>query len=199
MLPHEAAVAPAELTDLLGRRWASLPAFCAAWEAKAGPMIDPDRPNRSYLPPRPDCASKGPLLPSFTPSSGVAALTSLAVHAADETEDRFAIETDAGVYVPNIEPLERRPYNDPGCFGGNNVHVLSASASGSGVVIELEDTWGNTHGFQAEDGGLSFTTEDDIQRIRLDCAPAALGWACTRKTLSRVCHAMDKPVPCDSL
>jgi hypothetical protein len=198
MLPHEAAVEAREMVDLLGRRWNSLKEFCVAWDAKVGPMIDPDRRNRSYMPPRPDCTSKGQLLPDFVPALGVAALTSIALHTEDDTEDRFAIETDAGVYVPNVEPLERHPYNDPGCFGGNDVKIRSATVGGPGVVIELEDSWGNTHGFQAEDGSVSFTSEDDIQRIRLDCAPAPQGWTCTRKVLSRVCHAMDKTVPCDS-
>ena len=207
LLPYEmAAWPPDELgkatQSLLTRGWPTAADFCRAWSAKVGPSLAKRRADgETMVPDGAHCTVKGALFPAFVGGAKIKGLRKIEVDAVNWTEDRFVIETDTGAFVPDMQPLDTHPYNDPGCFGGNVVTIVSAATDrdgGPGLAIEIEDTYTNSRQWEDEDGGIVSTYSDDISRARIDCTPEGGHWACTRKVLSRVCHGGQDVVPCDS-
>lgn len=135
------------------------------------------------------CRVKGPLLPSFKPTDGIRAVTKVIVFQENWIEDRFAIETPSGVFVPDTKPLDTTPFNDPGCFGGNVISIESVTATGKDVDVVYTDAWRNDRTYYGDDGGITYSSsQDDTAKVRLACSPAGDRLTCRRNELSRVCH-----------
>jgi hypothetical protein len=206
-LPHEYEKLFRDAEDatakLLGRVFPSVEAFCKAWDKAIGPSLDARRAAGEEIVPKDHaCKAEGALSPTFTPTAEITAVTKVTVFATNWSEQRFAIETPTGVVVPNVEPLDTTPFNDPGCFGSNTVTIEAVNAAAVGRPLDLRysDRWVDGRTLYDEDGGVIGTTSsDDEKKIVVACSPGSDAvFRCRRSIRSQICHLNGPIVPCTS-
>jgi hypothetical protein len=204
-LPHEyeklLTNAEGATGELLGRVFPSVDAFCKAWDRAIGPSLDARRAAGEEIVPKDHaCKAGGAVSRSFKPTDEIRAVSRVTVFAVNWSEERFAIETPAGVVVPDVKPLDTQPFNDPGCFGSNVVTIDSVKATGKALEVGYTDAWGNSRTLFDEDGGVGATTSsDDVKKVVIACSPGGDAvFRCARTIVSQVCHVDGPAVPCDS-
>jgi hypothetical protein len=196
MSDGEKAVAP-----FLGRGWPTLADFCRAWDGVMDRIIDVRiKRGDESVPKAHACRVVGPLAASFKPTAETKSVTRVRVFQENWSEDRIAIETASGFFVPEGEPVEAHSFNDPGCFGSTTTTVKDVRATGASVDVILGKTWKNRRYNYDADGGVdSYSSSDDISRVNMACSfGGGSKMTCSRTDLERVCHMGTDVVPCDS-
>lgn len=192
----EKAVSP-----LLGRVFPSLAAFCRAWDAVMNPLLArAEDAGWGSIPADHACRVVGPLGGGFAATAQIKSVTRVKVYQENWSEDRVAVETPAGFFIPEGSELESHSYNDPGCFGSTTHSVQVVRPTGGSVEIILGKAWKNTRYDYDEDGRLlgTVSTSDDVARINVACASSGPGMKCTHTDLERVCRIGPNVVACDS-
>jgi len=192
----EKAVAP-----VVGRSHASLAAFCRAWDAAMNPFFAHAKAEGwGFIPDDHACRVVGPLSGGFAPTAAIKSVMRVKVFQENWSEDRIAVETPAGFFVPEGGVIESRSYNDPGCFGQTTYSVQVVRPTGPSVEVIIGKSWKNARYNYDDNGGFLgiASTSDDTARINVACSPSGPTLKCTHTDLERVCHIGADLVACDS-